>query len=141
MLCITATVSAGQFCQDTPTVNRLCSKLIVVNQFLSLAQTQARTALFISGGELPTHVASASSEIARSPGPVPVILDTIAIPLEPCPDSMFAEIHAAEATLDKPLEHARQGQIEEVVMQGDCMNIVKLLLVAFAYTGRILYVN
>ena len=60
-----------------------------------------------------------------SPGPVPIILDTIAIPLQPCPDSMFAEIHAAEATLDKALNLAARNQIEEVVIQGDCINIVK----------------
>ena len=60
-----------------------------------------------------------------SPGPVPIILDTIAIPLQPCPDSMFAEIHAAEATLDKALNLAARSQIEEVVIQGDCINIVK----------------
>ena len=63
--------------------------------------------------------------IAWSPGPVPVILDTIAIPLQPCPDSMFAEIYAADATLDKALLLAAGNQIEEVIIQGDCINIVK----------------
>ena len=38
---------------------------------------------------------------------------------------MFAEIHAAEATLDKALNLAARSQIEEVVIQGDCINIVK----------------
>ena len=60
-----------------------------------------------------------------SPGPVPVILETIAIPLQPCPDSMFAEICAADATLDKALSLAASNQIREVILQGDCINIVK----------------
>ena len=63
--------------------------------------------------------------IVWSPGPVPVILETIAIPLQPCPDSMFAEICAADATLDKALSLAASNQIREVILQGDCINIVK----------------
>ena len=38
---------------------------------------------------------------------------------------MFAKIYAADATLDKALLLAPGNQIEEVIIQGDCINIVK----------------
>ena len=60
-----------------------------------------------------------------APGPIPRVLDTIAEPLQPCSDSMYADAHAAEVTLRRLLKMAETLQLKEVVLQGDCMNIVK----------------
>ena len=68
-----------------------------------------------------------------APGPVPIILETIAVPLQPCQDSTYAEIYAAHETIVKLLHCATSRNISEVIIQGDCLTIIK----HFAGTNRL----